>query len=68
MDHRQKAKKRGTVQFLGIKLKPYYRLKNLMAIPSMNMGNGVFLFFFNVQLVFLLRSPDYFNVPNSEIG
>jgi len=68
MDITRKTKKKGAVHFLGIKLKPYYRLKNLLAIPAMNMGNGVFLFFFNVQLVFLLRSPDYFNIPNSEIG
>jgi hypothetical protein len=43
-------------------------MKNLLAIPAMNLASGILLFFFNVQIVFLLRSPDYFNVPSNEIG
>lgn len=34
----------------------------------MNFGAGILLFFFNVQMIFLLKSPDYFNVSNDEIG
>eukprot|EP00347_Sterkiella_histriomuscorum_P019975 403339576 len=34
----------------------------------MNFGAGIMLYFFNVQIIFLLRSAEYFNVPDNEIG
>lgn len=44
------------------------QLKNILAICLINLTGVMLGTFLNAQLVFLLSNPDYFNVPQSQIG
>jgi MFS family permease len=54
--------------FLGIELKHGYNIWNLLAIPFCIVCTTVAGTFTNTSVIFLLRDPDYFNIPNERIG
>lgn len=63
-----KSKKREPKKLCGLSVKKHTTRWNITAIaviPIVTMLLGSYL---NVQLVFLLGSPDYFNIPDDQLG
>ncbi|CDW85142.1 major facilitator superfamily mfs_1 [Stylonychia lemnae] len=55
-------------EFMGIKLKEGYTVANLISIPLITASLTVSSFYLGIQIVFILRDPEYFNVPKENIG
>ncbi len=51
--------------YLGILLKPSYTPKNLLAIPLISIPVTLTIYFFTAHLIFLLRSPSYYNLDST---
>lgn len=49
-------------------MKPGYTLTNLLAIPMCLVAATICGTYTNVQMIFLLRNPEYFNVPQDQLG
>ena len=55
-------------QFLGIVIKSRYSLRHLLSIPFMYIIIPIIVYMIQIQIIFLLRDPDYFNVSSLDIG
>ena len=53
---------------MGIELKPGYDLKNLWAMPLCLVAATITGTYTNTEIIFLLKSENYFNIPKDEIG
>jgi MFS family permease len=53
---------------MGVTIKPGYSIKNLIAIPLLSFPGGIAAYFLTVQIIFLLKDPNYYNVSDAEIG
>eukprot|EP00347_Sterkiella_histriomuscorum_P015799 403355638 len=54
--------------YVGIIMKDGYNLANLISIPLISASLTIASFYLAIQIVFILRDPEYFNVPKNEIG
>lgn len=54
--------------FIGVQLKPAYRWWNFLAIPLTTTTITYVGTFVNVAALFLLKDPEFFNIPENEIG
>ncbi|CDW86717.1 major facilitator superfamily mfs_1 [Stylonychia lemnae] len=55
-------------KFLGIRIKNKYSIVNVLAIPLIQGHLTIVVFFFTVQIIFLLRDPLYYNISQEDIG
>ena len=51
-----------------IEIKEGYSIKNALGSPLIHFMGPIFGYFTLVQLIFILKDPDYYNVPQNEIG
>ena len=54
--------------FLDISLKKGIGILNLCTLPYLSFFSTNLLGFFNTQMIFMLRDPEQFNVPEKKIG
>jgi MFS family permease len=54
--------------YFGIKMKPLFERKHLMAIPLITFCGTIVGCFVNTQMVFILRDKEYFDVPVEKLG
>ena len=54
--------------FFGIYLKPQFNNANLFAIPLVLTSFTIISTFTNTEIIFMLRDPNYFNIPASDLG
>ncbi|CDW71223.1 major facilitator superfamily mfs_1 [Stylonychia lemnae] len=55
-------------KFLGMSIKKRYSIANVLAIPLIQVSLTISVFFFTIQVIFLLRDPLYYNIPQENIG
>jgi hypothetical protein len=53
-----------TLKYFDIELKKDFELKNLLSIPIIMCSMAIVGTFINAESIFILKNPDYFNVPS----
>ena len=51
-----------------MRIKPNYSVTDLMAIPVIQASITMSIYFFTVQIIFLLRDPLVYNIPQTDIA